>query len=493
MAQVNYIKDLRENQGKSINAIAKAVACSWETAKKYADGDVDLRVRGRRKRDKPVIGPFEDIINAWLEEDQRRPRKQRRTAAKIYRDLCEIGFSGASKTVREYVGKRKQQMKDAAREQYVRLEHAPGTAQVDFGEFQAVYNGQEVTAHALTLSFPYSNAYVTWVLPSQNTACFLYGLSSLFELVGGVPPVIWFDNLKPAVKKVLQGEDRELTEMFQAFKWYYRFEAVFCNPGRGNEKGNIENKVGYERRNFLTPVPVIDEWDGFSLGLNERQIADWQRPHYAKKVAIAKLWEDDQSRLLMLPRTPFEVAQFQRVTVNNYGEVKVDKQVYHVPTMGPGRKVLVKAYWDHLEILDEHGETQLFSCPRHYMMNPKEIDWPAELELFTRRPRAIEHASYLKALPPVIREYLLPSDLSERRERVRAMIDVLTEHRLEVAVQAVDAAQKAGRTDYASLMAFASYAADTGTPAPFDEPWTPAEVAQWEADLDAYNRLVVSR
>ncbi len=27
------------------------------------------------------------------------------------------------------------------------------------------------------------------------------------------------------------------------------------NPGEGHEKGNVENKVGYQRRNFLVPIP----------------------------------------------------------------------------------------------------------------------------------------------------------------------------------------------------------------------------------------------
>ena len=37
---------------------------------------------------------------------------------------------------------------------------------------------------------------------------------------------------------------------------HYRFQADFCNPASGNEKGNVENKVGYSRRNAFVPVPV---------------------------------------------------------------------------------------------------------------------------------------------------------------------------------------------------------------------------------------------
>ena len=34
-----------------------------------------------------------------------------------------------------------------------------------------------------------------------------------------------------------------------------RSRAVFMNPGEGHEKGNVENKFGYQRRNFMVPVP----------------------------------------------------------------------------------------------------------------------------------------------------------------------------------------------------------------------------------------------
>lgn len=39
------------------------------------------------------------------------------------------------------------------------------------------------------------------------------------------------------------------------FQLNYGFKAVFCNPESGWEKGNVECKVGYRRRNFPVPVP----------------------------------------------------------------------------------------------------------------------------------------------------------------------------------------------------------------------------------------------
>ena len=118
--------------------------------------------------------------------------------------------------------------------------------------------GKSCQAHALTISFPYSNMAYTQVFPSQNQECLLTGMKHIFEYIGGVPARIKADNMTTAVAQVLEGTERILTDGFARFMLHYRFEADFCNPASGNEKGNVENKVGYSRRNFFVPVPVTD-------------------------------------------------------------------------------------------------------------------------------------------------------------------------------------------------------------------------------------------
>ena len=95
-------------------------------------------------------------------------------------------------------------MRIMSQTQAVRLEHFPGEAQVDFTEFQAIYSKKLKTFHLLVMSFPYSNARVGMVLPSENMVCFLHGLQVLFHLIGGTPHVIRFDNLSAAVTKIFR-------------------------------------------------------------------------------------------------------------------------------------------------------------------------------------------------------------------------------------------------------------------------------------------------
>ncbi len=92
-------------------------------------------------------------------------------------------------------------------------------------------------------------------------------MKRIFEYIVGVPQHIKFDNMSTAVAKVLECTERTLTEGVSRFMLHYRFQADFCNPASGNEKGNVENKVGYSRRNAFVPVPRINSFDEFNKQL----------------------------------------------------------------------------------------------------------------------------------------------------------------------------------------------------------------------------------
>ena len=94
-------------------------------------------------------------------------------------------------------------------------------------------------------------------------------MKRIFEHIGGVPPILRFDNMSTAVVQVLKGTERILTDGFTRFMLHYRFRAEFCNPASGNEKGNVENKVGYSRRNAFVSVPTITSFDAFNESLWE--------------------------------------------------------------------------------------------------------------------------------------------------------------------------------------------------------------------------------
>jgi transposase len=166
------------------------------------------RVRQRQQPIKrPKLGPWLGIIDAVLDDDRQRPVKQRHTAKRIFERLKEEhGFTGGYTIVKDYV--RGEQLR--SREMFVPLTHAPGEAQVDFGEALVVIAGVEQKANYLAMDLPHSDDCFVVAFPAETTEAFLEGHVRAFAYFGGVPTRILYDNTRIAVAKILGGEERRL-------------------------------------------------------------------------------------------------------------------------------------------------------------------------------------------------------------------------------------------------------------------------------------------
>lgn len=113
MVQIEYIRWLYYQQHESIRAIARKLGHSRKTVRKVLaleDPREHKYPRGLAKP-RPVMGPVEHIIEAWLKEDEGKPRKQRHTARRIYQRLKEeYGFRGSEVSVRRAVRLIKQRL-----------------------------------------------------------------------------------------------------------------------------------------------------------------------------------------------------------------------------------------------------------------------------------------------------------------------------------------------------------------------------------------------
>ena len=89
MAKVEYIRDLYENEGKSLRAIARETKLDFRTVRKYAyQNDWRPPMKPMPEPDAfPVMGEYIPVVNEWLEQDEREPRKQRHTVKRIYERL----------------------------------------------------------------------------------------------------------------------------------------------------------------------------------------------------------------------------------------------------------------------------------------------------------------------------------------------------------------------------------------------------------------------
>lgn len=195
-------------EGKSQREVAKELGCSRNTIRRMLEDSQIPEYTLTEPRPRPILGPHEQLLKKWVEEDKKKPKKKRRTAKRMYDILREeYGYQGAESTLRWYVG---QLRKKARQKLYVPLAYEPGeTAQVDFGEAEVIIAGKLVTAQLFVAWLGYSGATFVQGYPAATQEVFFSGHVAGFEFFGGVPREIWYDNLKIAVNKVLRGRNRK--------------------------------------------------------------------------------------------------------------------------------------------------------------------------------------------------------------------------------------------------------------------------------------------
>ena len=212
-------------------------------------------------RPRPAIDPWVTVIDGWLIADKDAPRKQRHTARRVWQRLvAEHQATCSEVTVSRYVARRRVELGLATREVSIPQTHLAGAeAEVDFGEFYATIAGLVVKCWMFVMRLSHSGRAFHVAFATQAQEAFLEGHVLAFEYFGGVPGRMRYDNLKPAVIRVLKGRDRTESERFTALRSHYGFDSFFCRPGidGAHEKGGVEGEIGRFRRRHLVPVPKV--------------------------------------------------------------------------------------------------------------------------------------------------------------------------------------------------------------------------------------------
>ena len=120
----------------------------------------------------------------------------------------------------------------------------------------------------------------------------------------------------------MRGYRREETQRFIAFRSHWHYEASFCTPGKGNEKGGVEGEVGYFRRNHRVPLPQVENLEAFNAYLLECCRADLGRVIDPQTRTIGERLKQEQPDLLPLQAEDFEISEQQFCRVDGKGCVR---------------------------------------------------------------------------------------------------------------------------------------------------------------------------
>ena len=410
MDQYEYIRIARRVYKHSIKRIARDTGHSRNTVRKILYGGEIPGYGKRTKQPYPVLGPFCRIIDGWLESDKSKPIKQRHTARRIYTRLKEEhNFSGGESTVRYYVRHAKLRLGLNKTAVFIPGDPEIGReAEVDWGIAEVEIDGRLEQVHFFSMRSKFSGKHFVRCYRSERQQLFFDAHIHAFSFFGGIFPVLIYDNLTTAVKKVFQGRKRELTESYRKFKSYYTFEARFCNPGQGHEKGGVEGQVGYVRRNYFVPVPQISNLETFNEWLLTRCVSYGDHRVSGREQTVQEYFDVEREHLLPLPEQPFSNVETIRSRVDKYATVIVDKNRYSVPSRYGHHWVTVLVGANEVTIYyDQHEVARHI---RQYGSNNWQLDADHYLELLKQRPQAFDTSRPIresrKSWPPCLERLL---------------------------------------------------------------------------------------
>ena len=329
MDQWSEIRRLVLTKQKSKRAICQEYGIHWKTLQKILTHEEPPGYRQRQPRAKPKLDGFLPIIHEILEQDKTAPPKQRHTIKRIFDRLQSThGYQGGITVVGDAV----RAWRAGTSEVFMPLSHPPGEAQVDFGEATVILQGKATQVAYFVMSLPLSDALFCQVFPRECTETFQEGHCRAFEFFGGVPTRISYDNSRIAVKTFLRGRGEQPTHEFLRLQSHFLFEHHFCRVRRANEKGCVEGGVGFTRRNFMVPVPQIDDLEEFNEQLINDCRADLQRRLRGQPTTKQGLLDEEQHVLLPLPKQSFEARRVEPAQANSLSLVRFDTNDYSVPT-----------------------------------------------------------------------------------------------------------------------------------------------------------------
>jgi transposase len=456
--------------------------------------------RKKPERERPKLAPALPFIDAILEADRRAPRKQRHTARRIWMRLRQekpeivVGES----TVREYVRRRKQAMGLLGHEVFVAQFYQFGSeAQVDWYEIFAEIDGQPRKVYIFCMRSMASGAAFHRAYPHATQHAFLEAHELAFAWFGGVFHTLRFDNLSSAVKKILRGHQREETTRFIAFRSHWGFQAEFCTPGEGHEKGGVEGENGQFRRNHLVPMPKgrnLEELNQLlAVGMDEEQT----RLITGHSLPIGAAMLAEREHLLPLATEGFDLAAVHFPQVNQSGCVKVLTNFYSTP-LPVGTSVEAKVYSAYVEIW--HRGHCVARHERCYERHQQVLELEHYLDTLQKKPGAMAGSTALEQCRaqgrwPVSydRFWSMASERDGRQAGTRAMIEVLLLSRTYGAVRVRQAVEETLALGASNLSAVRYLLNVDCKPTPADVPSVEAgELCRYDRpqpSMEAYEQL----
>ena len=434
-----------------IREIARRTGLSRNTIKKYLRaGIVEPQFQSLDRPSK--LDPFAKKLTGWLVAEQRKSRKERRTAKQMHADLVQLGFDGSyervASFVREWKGERQRATQTTDRGTFVPLVFQPGEAfQFDWSEDWAYVGGERIKLQVAHMKLSHSRAFLVRAYLLQTHEMLFDAHWHGFRVFEGIPSRGIYDNMKTAVDRIGVGKKRDVNARFLSMTSHYVFEPEFCNPAAGWEKGQVEKNVRDARHRLWQVMPAFPDLEALNRWLEERCKVLWaETAHGTLPGSIADVWEAEKPALMQLPIAFDGFVELSK-RVSPTCLITFDRNRYSVPASFANRPVSLHIYPDRLVIVAEGHVicTHERIIDRSHQPGRVIYDWRHYLAVVQRKPGALRNGAPFVEMPDAFRK--LQDQMLRKPGGDREMVDILSlvlHHDEQSVLCAVEMALEAG-------------------------------------------------
>ena len=498
MALLSVIRRWRLREGLSVREIVRRTGLSRNTIRKYLRSSIVEPAYPQRKSPSK-LDEYAETLARWLASEPGKSRKQRRNLRRMYADLMTLGYRGSYDRVAAFARQWRQQQQErertAGRGTFIPLRFAPGEAfQFDWSEDSAIIAGDRCKLMVAHFKLSYSRAFILRAYPLQTHEMLFDAHNHAFAVLGGVPRRGIYDNMKTAVDKVKRGKVRDVNARFRVMVSHFLFEAEFCNPAAGWEKGQIEKNVQDARHRLWQHAPTFESLATLNEWLQQRCQALWTElphPEYRDR-CIAEVWSEEVPQLMALS-APFDGFVEHTKRVSPTCLIHFERNRYSVPAAFANRPVSLHVYPDRLIIVAEGqwiAEHTRLIIRGHDAPGRTVYDWHHYLAVLQRKPGALRNGAPFIELPPAFRQ--LQTVLLKRLGGDREMVEILAlvlHHDEQAVLTAVELALESGNASKQHVLNLLSRLIEPPAPAPIDAPQALQLNVEPEANVGRYDDL----
>jgi transposase len=291
-----------------------------------------------------ITARFGDVVEKILEESP-----ETKTVEILHR-LRQAGYTGGKSAAYVLVAQFRRRQRDLV----VRFEGLPGEfTQHDFGEVRVSFlDDRRARIRFFASRLKYSRYAAASIVPDQKVETLVRALLSHFESMGGIPLLAVFDRPKTIAEAWdRSGRVTKWNDTFARFMFDLGMAVDLCWPYQPQQKGSIENLVGWVKNSFFKQrrfadmddlVEQLDEW------LHEVNVL---RPCRATgETPLARL-AADQARLRPLRVSSEDLALRFPASVGPTGEVTFEGRRYTMPPEAIGLPATLYLYRDRVRIV----------------------------------------------------------------------------------------------------------------------------------------------